>query len=187
MEQGDVNWNDWFYYDETSPSCLRWKVDRYTGGYYSVKNVSAGDVAGSLNARGYYSVTLGRKKYRVHRIVYELFNGSLDGIHVDHVNGDRSDNRTVNLRSVDNITNHRNIKKQANNTSGATGVCLRRCKSWDYWAATWYDLVGKRRFKRFSILKLGNDEAFRLACEYRAKMIAELNEQGAGYTDRHGT
>jgi hypothetical protein len=39
----------------------------------------------------------------------------------------------------------------------------------------------------FSISKLGNDEAFRQACEYRAKMIAELNEQGANYTERHGT
>lgn len=25
-----TNWSDYFYYDETSPSCLRWKVDRYT-------------------------------------------------------------------------------------------------------------------------------------------------------------
>lgn len=38
----------------------------------------------------------------------------------------------------------------------------------------------------FSTHKFGNDEAFRLACEYRIEMVAELNRQGAGYTKTHG-
>jgi hypothetical protein len=35
--------------------------------------------------------------------------------------------------------------------------------------------------------KYGKEEAFRLAVEWRAARIKELNEQGAGYTERHGT
>ena len=30
------------------------------------------------------------------------------------------------------------------------------------------------------------DEAFRLACEHREKMIMELNDRGAGYSPTHG-
>ena len=37
-----------FYYDETSPSCLRWKVDRYGGKGYNIKKISQGDIAGSI-------------------------------------------------------------------------------------------------------------------------------------------
>ena len=34
--------------------------------------------------------------------------------------------------------------------------------------------------------KYGKEEAFRLAVEWRAARIKELNNQGAGYTERHG-
>lgn len=30
------------------------------------------------------------------------------------------------------------------------------------------------------------NEAFRLACDYRVRMIEELNSDGAGYTEHHG-
>ena len=39
----------------------------------------------------------------------------------------------------------------------------------------------------FTISKYGEQEAFRLAYEWREQKIKELNEQGAGYTERHGT
>jgi hypothetical protein len=35
-------------------------------------------------------------------------------------------------------------------------------------------------------LGYGNDFAFELACNYRDKMIEDLNKAGAGYTERHG-
>ena len=41
--------------------------------------------------------------------------------------------------------------------------------------------------KAFSCLKYGDEEALRLALEWRDKTIKEINEQGAGYTERHGT
>lgn len=48
------------------------------------------------------------------------------------------------------------------------------------------DLNGKPRAKSFLIAKFGEDEAKSLAVEYRAERIAELNAQGAGYSDKHG-
>lgn len=40
--------------------------------------------------------------------------------------------------------------------------------------------------KTFSISKYGEKESFRLACEYRSKMIESLNANGAGYASTHG-
>ena len=39
--------------------------------------------------------------------------------------------------------------------------------SYHFWQATWSPSPGERKSARFSILKLGEEEAFRLACEAR--------------------
>lgn len=77
------------------------------------------------------------------------------------------------------------------NKSGVNGVFYRKVKSRhgegrcnDYWFASWRD--GKQHSKAFSVSKYGHDLAFQLACEHREKMIAQLNEQGAGYSPTHG-
>lgn len=49
-----------------------------------------------------------------------------------------------------------------------------------------YRINGKKKCKFYSVNVRGEDEAFRLACEWRAKMIEEMNSQGAGYTEMHG-
>lgn len=86
---------------------------------------------------------------------------------------------------IENSFQGRNRRKQSNNTSGVTGVHYKESKS--SWVASWYDLdTGAPKNKWFSINKYGNEEAFRLACDYRKKMIQELNEKGAGYSDSHG-
>lgn len=90
-----------------------------------------------------------------------------------------------NCRWVSPALQARNTKKRKNNTSGVTGVVLDSGK-YPSFVAIWRDLDGQGRKKCFGIRKYGYDEAFRLACEYRAKMIIELNQQGAGYTDSHG-
>ena len=49
--------SDRFYYDDTSPSCLRWKINVRSGRNKNQLNVKVGDVAGGLNnSSGYYQV-----------------------------------------------------------------------------------------------------------------------------------
>ena len=71
--------------------------------------------------------------------------------------------------------------KAKNSSTSVTGVL----KEGACFRATWRE-NDKPKSKRFSINRLGHEEAFRLACEYREQKIRELNEQGAGYTERHG-
>lgn len=50
---------------------------------------------------------------------------------LDHINGVKSDNRIANLRSADHAKNAQNLKRTANNTSGAIGVVWHKLgKKW---------------------------------------------------------
>ena len=55
-----------------------------------------------INRRGYYQVGLYKqsigKNYKVHRLVYEAFNGQIpEGLQVNHINEVKTDNRLENL------------------------------------------------------------------------------------------
>ena len=96
-----------------------------------------------------------------------------------------------NMRWATDENQARNKSKMKNNTSGTTGVKwdLKRCKHYEptkYAVAYWNDINGKQKCKAFSVKKYGEDGAFAMACAYRDKMIAELNAQGAGYSENHG-
>ncbi len=67
------------------------------------------------------------KHYRMHRQILGVTDPS---IHVDHINGDRLDNRRSNLRLCTNAENLRNRITPKNNTSGFKGVTLTAEKRW---------------------------------------------------------
>lgn len=110
--------SDWLYYDETAPSCLKWKQPIPT---FKIK---AGDNAGSMSKLGYYQVKLKARLYKCHRIIWVL-NSKQDienGYVIDHINGIRSDNNISNLRVVTTSTNNRNRSHKQSNT-GFQGIC----------------------------------------------------------------
>lgn len=88
----------------------------------------AGTRAGSYHHRsGYRRICLavGGKKKRIiaeHRIAWLLAYGEWPRGEVDHINGDRSDNRLCNLREVDPASNMKNKATYSNNTTGACGI-----------------------------------------------------------------
>lgn len=179
-----------FYYDETSPSCLRWKEDRYSGKSLKKLEIIAHSCAGTINNQGYWTVKVGKRKTRaVHRIILTILGdmGITSLVKVDHINGVKTDNIRTNLRVVDHTTNCRNSCRASNNTSGITGVGWASNNGGNHYVrAMWLDLFGVQEVKFFSVTKLGLLPAFRDAVEYRKRMIDELNQQGAGYTNRHG-
>lgn len=185
-----MNWSDYFYYDETSPTCLRWKV-AVANSTHNV--VNKGDIAGcrAHNERGKPKAIYVRFKgrnYRGHKIVWELYHPEIckDEV-IDHLNGDPFDNRIENLEPKTQKQNSRNRIKSPLNKSGVTGVYFYiNCVGTRYYAATWRDKDGKAKAKSFSFKIYGEDAAFKMACEFRRQKIEELNHNGAGYTERHG-
>lgn len=176
-----IDYSQFVYYDETSPSGLRWKVDVRSGRGYTKILIKAGDVAGTKED-GYWHCQISKKRVYNHRVIWVL-HGNTDTT-IDHINGDRFDNRITNLRAASKKENMQNLKKFSTNTSGVTGVNYSATDN--RWRAEWRKTDGNNTSKSFSVVKYGYDKAFELACEFRAKMIEELNFQGASYTERHG-
>jgi hypothetical protein len=77
---------------------------------------------GTLN-NGYLQTQLDHKTYKVHRIAFCLYYGRWpDGL-VDHIDGNRTNNRKDNLREASDSENKLNqISLYCTNTSGHTGV-----------------------------------------------------------------
>ncbi len=68
----------------------------------------AGKPSGHKKTNGYIEITVGGWRYLAHRLGWFFVHGSWPVNDIDHINGDRSDNRIVNLRDVlptDNLQN----------------------------------------------------------------------------------
>ncbi len=84
-----------------------------------------GDEAGTQNASGYVFICVGGVRYKAHRLAWFYHYGewpSDETPQIDHINGNRADNRIANLRLVTDEQNSRNQKVRSTNTSGRTGV-----------------------------------------------------------------
>lgn len=77
--------------------------------------------AGSIHKTGYRHITWMNKVYKAHRLIFMLHHGYLPP-EVDHINGNRADNRIENLRPANRSENQCNRFALASNTSGYPGV-----------------------------------------------------------------
>lgn len=76
--------------------------------------------AGNRTWNGYYILTYYacHVKIRLHHLVWCWVQGKWPSSEIDHINGNRSDNRIENLREVTVAQNRTNKKRQSNNKSG---------------------------------------------------------------------
>lgn len=88
----------------------------------SLGTASKGDVAGTETADGYKTIKIGGKTYRLHRLAFLYMLGVFPEKTVDHINGNRGDNRFSNLNDAGQSTNLRNSKISIRNKSGIVGV-----------------------------------------------------------------
>ncbi|MBV5309274.1 HNH endonuclease [Chromatium okenii] len=94
----------------------------------SPKN-KAGNMAGCVDC-GYKRVVVDGKNYRVHRLIWMMTHGKFPVDMIDHINGNKLDNRILNLREANQQQNQQNsIKARANNKLGLIGVSRhKKCK-----------------------------------------------------------
>lgn len=133
---------------------LYWKKVMHPNKQYLV-----GQKVGSIHKTGYRHVTWMGKIHKVHRLIFLLEHGYLPK-EIDHINGDRQDNRIENLREVTRSENQFNKAMCSNNTSGFRGV------SWHNHSKAWVVRVctkGKSKivgyFKDLELAGLVADEA----------------------------
>lgn len=89
-----------------------------------------GREVGSRDMYGYKTVRLDGKSYKLHRLAWLYVHGTWPVGDVDHINGNRSDNRIANLRDVSRKVNLENQRAAKNNAStGLLGAYLDKRKN----------------------------------------------------------
>lgn len=159
-----INFNDYLLYNEETGQ-LTWRDTDCV--LKRVRNKPAT----SLHGEGYRQVGVAGKTYLAHRVIWHMLHGEWSSKDIDHINGDRSDNRLVNLREASRRENIRNGKGREH-TSKYKGV------SWDKVRNKW-TAYGKVNGKVKNLGRYENEEEAALAydrfAEENFKQFARLN------------
>lgn len=95
-----------------------------------------GTIAGSANDQGYVQIVFDGVSSKAHRLVWLYLYGEFPKRIIDHVDGDKGNNRIENLRECSYSENQANRGLNRNNTSGYKGVSF--CKVRRKWRALVY-------------------------------------------------
>ena len=106
------------------------KTYKYDDGHIVNRKTGKRRRAG-ITTNGYLNIVIGFKgtyyNINVHRFVWVLCNGSWPQLTIDHINGNRHDNRIENLREVSQTDNNLNtlLAWEPNKDTGVTGVAVK--------------------------------------------------------------
>ena len=84
------------------------------------------DFRGRVDHKGYLRTQVAGKPVLCHRLAWLMHYGSWPQGEIDHINGDRQDNRISNLRVCTHQQNNHNQPLRKTNTSGVKGVHFNR-------------------------------------------------------------
>lgn len=94
--------------------------DPETGSFTRNDPLKAGP---NISQRGYFQISLKNTTYLVHRLAWFYVHGVWPENTIDHIDGDRLNNRIANLRDVTASVNNQNrVYASSNNKAGVLGV-----------------------------------------------------------------
>lgn len=112
------------YYDPET-GLFKWIVKR--------KRFEIGQFFGVKEIKGYLSIRIDGKRYRLHNLAWLYMTGSFPVNIIDHKDTNKENNKWSNLREATHSQNNFNRNKFKNNTSGAKGVTYR--EKYEYYEA----------------------------------------------------
>lgn len=125
----------------------------------------------TLHNAGYLKSTIRGKGYLAHRVIWALQTGAWPKGEIDHINGNRADNRWCNLRVVTRQENMRNQARSSRNKTGVIGI---------FWVAE------NKRWRAY----ISGADGSRILGHFRTKSEAiaarKAAEERLGYHANHG-
>lgn len=140
-------------------NCERWNK-RYVGT----------EALASVSHKGYKAGNIFGRAHFAHRVLWLLYTGQWPR-DIDHINGQKDDNRIVNLRSVTCEENQKNKKMPSTNTSGVMGV------SWSKTRLKWHAYIKVNQ----RLINLGLFDDL-----HAAVLVRKAAESDLGFHENHG-
>jgi len=113
---------------EIDPGYVRCLFEYEDGNLYWRSNRGyqpcAGNLAGRITPAGYVSIEVDGVPHQAHRLIWIYHFGATD-LFIDHIDGNRANNRIENLRSCSMTQNAHNRKRCKRNKTGVKGVRFR--------------------------------------------------------------
>lgn len=129
-----------------------WRADAYGGFRRSVLIRAAGSTAGCRRADGRSLIRVDGRLYLAYRLAWLYVNGCWPAEHVDHIDGNPSNDAIANLRAVDERTNQQNkrIANRSKQSCRLMGVFSNKRNKTSPWRAC-ISVDGK--FKQLGVFK----------------------------------
>jgi len=126
---------------DASTGEFTWKVNHNS-------RARAGARAGTVYRNGYRVIGVDGRYYGEHRLAWMWVHGTLPNFQIDHINGERADNRIANLRDVKASVNSQNQRRAHSDKRS----CRLIGATWDKWSGRWKAQVisgGRTVFARY--------------------------------------
>lgn len=136
-------------------------------------SVKVGQVAGTMNSKGYLQIAFKGIRYFAHRLAYYMYHGvdPLENL-VDHKYGGQSNNKIDNLRLANNFQNGRNrVNLPSNNTSGVMGVY------WDKFYKKWRAVIMVKRKQTHLGYFINKEDAIKARREGEIKYFGDFRSK----------
>lgn len=159
----EVELHEWFNYEPETGN-IYWKKS-------PKPSIKPGDLVKAKHGCGYLLASVKGKTFLQHRLAWFLYYGEWPYDQVDHIDGDRKNNKLTNLRLASKKENMWNSKGKPNKTSEYKGVSWDRVRNkWAVYikydnkvknvgrfnneveAALTYDKWAREKFGKFALL-----------------------------------